>query len=137
MEPDFPIEFLVAGTPVSLQAKRAAFRQEWQDRVKAASTAVLPEGHWATEAPVAVTLFYFPAGPMPGDLDNIVKPVLDALTRHIYVDDAQIERILVQRFEPDNIFPFAAPSPLLEQAMNDPKPLIYVRVSTDPFEELT
>ena len=98
--------------------------------MKAASAADLPEGYWLTEAAVAVTLFYFPAESMKGDLDNIVKPILDALTQRIYVDDKQVERIVVQRFEPNNIFPFAAPSPMLEQAMSEPKPLIYVRVST-------
>ncbi len=64
-----------------------------------------------------MTLFYFPAEPMTGDLDNIVKLVLDALVPHIYLDDEQVERILVQKFEPDNIFPFSAPSPMLQQAM--------------------
>ena len=44
------------------------------------------------------TLFYFPAVEMAGDIDNIVKPVLDALGKHIYVDDRQVHRVLVQNF---------------------------------------
>lgn len=79
MEPDFPIEFLVEGTPVSLQTKRAEAKIEWQARVKDASRAVLPEGHWATRGRVAATLFYFPDTSMQGDIDNIIKPILDAL----------------------------------------------------------
>ena len=44
-----------------------------------------------------MTLFYFPEERMQGDVDNVVKLVLDALSRHIYVDDAQVERIVVQK----------------------------------------
>jgi methionyl-tRNA formyltransferase len=137
LEPEFPIEFLVAGTPVSAQTKRSASKIEWQARVKTASRAALPEGHWATGGPIAATLYYFPAAAMQGDIDNIVKPILDALAKHIYVDDTQVERVVVQKFEPDRVFPFTTPSSKLEEALNGPKPLLYVRLSDDPFEELT
>jgi crossover junction endodeoxyribonuclease RusA len=73
---------------------------------------------------------------MEGDLDNIVKPILDALGRHIYMDDRQIHRIVAQKFEPDNIFDFHVPSPVLQRALNNPAPMLYIRLSDDPFEEL-
>jgi crossover junction endodeoxyribonuclease RusA len=131
------LEFLVEGTPVSLQTKRAEAKTEWQARVKAASRKVLPEGHWAMQGPVAATLFYFPDTAMQGDIDNIVKPILDALGRHIYLDDSQVERVVVQKFEPGNVFAFSAPSSTLEDAMKRPKPLLYVRLSDNPHEELS
>jgi hypothetical protein len=137
LEPGFPIEFLVEGTPVSHQAARPEARTEWKERVRAASSVDLPEGHWATQERIATTLYYFPARRMQGDIDNIVKLVLDALGGHIYVDDSQVERIVVQKFEPGNVFSFTAPSAMLEEAMKRPKPVLYVRVSTDPFEELS
>jgi crossover junction endodeoxyribonuclease RusA len=74
---------------------------------------------------------------MEGDIDNIVKPVLDALGGHIYLDDWQVERVVVQKFEPGKLFPFAAPSPTLDDAVNGWKPVLYVRLSNDPFEDLT
>jgi Holliday junction resolvase RusA-like endonuclease len=116
LELDFPLEFLVEGTPVSLQATRTESKTEWKERVKAASRTVIPEGHWATEGRVAATLFYFPAEPMQGDVDNIVKLILDALKRHIYIDDSQVERIVVQKFEPGNVFAFTAPSAACKKA---------------------
>jgi hypothetical protein len=137
LEPEFPVEFLVEGTPVSLQAARSESKIEWKERVRTAGVAVLPAGHWATQSRVAATLYYFPAVPMQGDLDNIVKLVLDALGRHIYVDDSQIDRIVVQKFEPGNVFPFAAPTSTLQVALSRPKPLLYVRISDDPFEDLS
>ncbi len=133
----FPLEFIVPGTPVSQQAKRADSRIAWKDRVKRASRSSLPEGHYSTDAPVSVTLFYFPAAEMQGDIDNIVKPILDALCQHVYVDDRQVERVWVQKFEPDKIFRFGAPSATLSSAIQGDKPLLYVRLSDDPTEGLT
>jgi len=104
VEIEFPLEFVVEGTPVSHQAKERRSIEQWKSRVIEASRPVLPQGHFATEAPLAITLFYFPADPMEGDLDNIVKPILDALERHIYINDKQIHRILVQKFELEDSF---------------------------------
>ena len=92
--------------------------------------------HLATESRSAATLYYFPAVPMQGDIDNIVKPILDALSKHIYLDDHQVHRVLVQKFEPDNVFRFPSPSAALEDALARRKPALYVRLSDDPFEDL-
>lgn len=86
---------------------------------------------------MAVTLYYLPEGRMPGDIDNIVKLVLDALCAHIYLDDAQVERVVVQKFEPGNVFGFSNGSMTIIDAITAPKPVLYVRVSNDPLEELT
>jgi len=118
VEIQFPLEFIVRGTPVSLQAARAKSKEDWKQRVKDASYDALPEGHFSTEAAISVTLFYFPATEMQGDVDNIVKPILDALSKHIYNDDRQVERVWVQKFEPGRIFQFARPSEVLSQALS-------------------
>ena len=73
---------------------------------------------------------------MQGDVDNIVKMTLDALSKYIYVDDSQVTRVLVQKFEPGKVFSFKAPSAVLLEALNGDKPLLYIRLSKDPFEEL-
>lgn len=136
MEPDFPLEFIVPGTPVSLQTKRLEAKIQWQQRIKDASFSVLPEGHWVTDRSISITLFYFPDAIMQGDIDNIVKPILDAFNKHIYFDDSQVERVVVQKFDPGKIFKFTNPSDTLESALLGNKPLLYIRMSTDPFEEL-
>ena len=85
---------------------------------------------------MSVTLYYLPAEPMQGDIDNIVKLVLDALNRHIYLDDNQVERVVVQKFEPGNVFSFSQPTGVFVQALNEDTPVLYVRISNNPFEEL-
>jgi crossover junction endodeoxyribonuclease RusA len=133
----FPLEFVVGGAPVSFQTKRRESLDEWKARVVEASRPVLPEGHFATPDALAITMFYFPPEPMSGDIDNIVKPILDALCRHIYMDDRQLHRVLIQKFEPGGIFQFAAPSAVLADAMGKPKPTLYIRLSNDLFEDLS
>lgn len=134
VEIDFPVEFIVRGRPVSLQTKRPAARAAWRERVRQASYVALPEGHFSTTGPVSVTLFYFPDGDMQGDLDNIVKPILDALCQHVHNDDRQVERIWVQKFEPGKTPRFSKPSLALSQAIHHARPLLFVRLSTDLTE---
>ena len=136
VEIQFPLESIVYGTPVSLQAKRPQAREAWKQRIKEASYNALPEGHFATNLPVAVTIFYFPDKEMQGDIDNIVKPILDAFSKHIYDDDRRVERVWVQKFEPDRIFQFAGPSKVLVAALDCEKPAVFIRVGADPVEGL-
>lgn len=135
MEIQFPIEFIVPGTPVSLQAARPATKEEWRRQVREASLAALPKPHFASGERVAVAIYNLPAGPMQGDLDNIVKLIIDALSRHIYIDDSQVERIVVHKLEPSRPFEFAAPTDVFAKALGAKRPVVYIRVSNDPFED--
>ena len=136
MEILFPLEFIVKGTPLSLGSGRPASREAWKARVRASCASVLPEGHFATDRPVAVSLYYFPDGPSHVDVDNIIKLVLDALKAFVFVDDRQVSRVVSQKFEPGNVFGFSNPSPTLIDAIAGEKPLLYVRISDNPFEDL-
>jgi crossover junction endodeoxyribonuclease RusA len=107
-----------------------------EESVKSASSNSLPSPHFASGERLAVTIYYFPAEPMQGDVDNIVKLILDGMGRHVFIDDRQIERVVVQKFEPGNIFSFAKPTSPMIEAISGDKPILYIRVSNDPFEEL-
>ena len=137
MWPNLPIEFNVVGTPVSLQSENARARTEWKARVLAAARSVIEDGSWAyDETRLSVTMFYFPQGEMQGDVDNIVKLTLDALVPNIYLDDSLIDRVLVQRFSPDADFSFASPSNTLAIAVAMDEPVLFIKISEVPLEEL-
>jgi Holliday junction resolvase RusA-like endonuclease len=136
MELEFPIEFTVLGRPISSQSQNAKSKALWRERIKAASTAAIPQPHFVSDHRIAVTLYYLPERRVHGDVDNIVKLVLDAMSKHIYLDDAQVERVVVQKFEPGNVFGFLSPTLTMAGAIAGPKPVLYVRVSNDPFEDL-
>ena len=136
MEVVFPFEFTILGTPPSLQSSNPKAKEAWKDNVRASSQPRLPEQHFAYEGAVAVTIFYFPDGPMVGDLDNILKYTLDGLSKHIIIDDGQVERIVVQKFEPDRAYTFENPSEVLLGAIEAERPVMYIKLSNNPLEEL-
>lgn len=92
---------------------------------------------WLEEEPVAVTIYYFPAAPMAGDVDNIVKPILDALVGTAYQDDQLVERVVAQKFEPEIGWSFEAPTEQLSVVLDtvsasyEPTPVVYVRIDND------
>jgi len=74
---------------------------------------------------------------MQGDIDNILKLTLDALRPNVYLDDGLIDRILVRRFDPEGRFTFVSPSSTLTDAMASEEPVLYIRISDVPLEELS
>lgn len=129
-KPPLPFEFVVSGTAMSAQASSAS-REAWKARIRAAAERALPADHWFLTVPLAVTIYLFPDGPLAGDVDNRVKPILDAMNRFVYDDDRSVERIVVQKFEPGRVFPFRSPSAALLDALSSDRPVMYVRISDD------
>lgn len=136
MEPPLPFEFIVAGTAISLQGSSDS-KRVWKETIQAAARAALPEGSWLLTDPLAVTIYIFPGVAMQGDVDNRVKPILDAMVRCVYSDDEIVERVVVQKFEPERIFAFQDPSAILLSALEAEEPVVYIRVTGDVHEELS
>jgi hypothetical protein len=134
LTPDLPLEFLVHGTAVSLHASPKS-RAAWKATVEASARAALKDA-WALTGRVSITIYYFPKSGRPGDIDNIVKPILDGMAACIYIDDNQVDRIVVQKFEPGHGFSFGASTLALSEATDASHSVIYIRVTDDPFEEL-
>ena len=122
----FPLELVIKGVPLSLGASSGS-RQRWQARLASVARQELQEGYWLTSARVAATIFYFPDAAMEGDIDNIVKPILDAFNKVVYFDDRQVGRLLVQNFEPGRTFTFEQPTPRLLECAAMHGPRTYIR----------
>ncbi|CDM60297.1 MULTISPECIES: RusA family crossover junction endodeoxyribonuclease [Rhizobium] len=134
-----PFEFHLMGTPISLQAKSTS-KERWKSAVaEAARLRVEETVEWAylEPEPLALTIYYFPTAAMGGDVDNIVKPIMDALIGVVYTDDKAVERVTVQKFEPSVDWEFATPSEQLTIALDTtsgtdgPTPVVYVHVAND------
>ncbi len=129
----YPLEFFLAAVPVSLQASPRS-REAWKARVGEAARERARETDkigFLYRRPLAVTIYYFPAAPMVGDIDNIVKPIMDALVGVAYLDDKDVERAVVQKFEPLEDWDFAEPGDQLTVALDTVPPVVYVRVDDD------
>ena len=137
MWPDLPIEFTVKGSPVSFQSQNSRAKVEWKSLVRDAALDAIGRDRWAfMDDRLAVTLYYFPEDLMPGDVDNIVKLTIDALVPNIYVDDALVDRVVVQRFDPASEFNFQDPSERLVEAMESVGPVLYIRIDEVPLKDL-
>ncbi|MFC4724562.1 RusA family crossover junction endodeoxyribonuclease [Glycocaulis abyssi] len=129
----FPLEVLIPGVPVSHQA-RPAGRAAWQEKVRGAATERrnhTSELGWSDARPVSVLIYYFADALMQGDVDNIVKPILDGLETVCYLDDNQVERVTVQKFEPTVEREFLSLSDQLAAALDAEPPLVYIRIDDD------
>lgn len=134
MPTQYPIEFLVLGTPVSLQGK-AASKSAWKNLVSGCSESAFPAGSPYCHGPLSVKIYYFSAAEMQGDIDNIVKPILDALCQRIYEDDKVIANVSVRRIGPGQPTSVQNPSSVLISAMTSPPPIVYINISNDPYGE--
>lgn len=67
---------------------------------------------------------------MQGDVDNIVKPILDGLVGVAYVDDRQVQRVVVQKFEPGQVV-IEVDTATLANVVGGPTPVIYIRIDTE------
>jgi crossover junction endodeoxyribonuclease RusA len=137
-EPDinlpFPIEFIIRDTPRSHQSPNTKGKERWKRKVGTiAGTHVktLREFYFLDQRPLAATIFYFPPTEMEGDVDNIVKLIVDGMVAVIYPNDRLLERIIVQKFEPEVEFVFQSLTPALEEAVETDPPVIYIRIDDD------
>lgn len=133
----FPFEFTIEQiTPVSAQTKKKESKNNWIDMVSQFAQNALNsvrEQYFLDNRALCVTIYYFPDSPMQGDVDNIVKPILDGMISVAYPDDKVIERCVVQKFEPGGEHIFTSPSQTLAAAIGKEKPCLYIRLEDDPI----
>jgi len=120
-----PVEFVVLGTPISQQARTASVKL-WQERIRLAAMAVWPEAEVPSSQRVSVRIGYFYLESAP-DLDNILKPILDALKGIIVVDDELIDDIVASK-RPKANFRAVNVSPILAGALGGNSDFIHVIV---------
>jgi Holliday junction resolvase RusA-like endonuclease len=138
LEPDlslpFPVEFLIQDTPLSHQGKNANAKERWKRKVGEAAKArvdALKDFFFLDDRALAATIFYFPSAAMDGDVDKIVKLILDGMIAVIYPDDRLLERITVQKFEPETDTVLRSLTPTLKQATEMERPVVYIRIDDD------
>ena len=85
IEVSFPFEFTVEGVALS---QRARGRGKWQEQVERTAAQRWHRQSSVGEAiMVTITCFH---NNRQFDLDNILKPILDAMNKLIYEDDKQV-----------------------------------------------
>ena len=112
---------------MSQQTRRRELVREWTAEVEDAARKT-----WNTEPPVAgavmVTITYFFDG-TPFDVDNIPKPILDALKGMVFNDDVQVFDLICRKRDINENLQIQNPSPELIEYLRKSKQVLHISVA--------
>lgn len=123
-----PFEFTTKGTPVSSQTKNRRRLQSWKVQVRAAAQTAVNSGVTPVDGDVCVTITYYHDGDSP-DVDNIIKPIQDALSGVVFVDDAQVVETQGRKKSINGSYKIRGVSSVLLEAFADGDEFVHVRVT--------
>lgn len=130
-----PFEFVIVGHPVSQQARRRALRDQWMQEVRSAAAL-----RWGAEpafaGEVMVTILYF-FGASRLDVDNIPKPILDALAGLVYADDGQVTDIVCRARRTSGNLAAHGATAVLRSALSDYDQFLHIRIENAPVQEVS
>ncbi len=127
-------EFIVQGPAVSLKAKKTNARryQKWIRTVRSAALKEWPSSKKPTNNPgviINITNYYTLS---PPDVDNIIKPILDALETVVYFNDQQVQKVTSEKFDLTNVSRIQNPSALLAAGLEKYTELLHIVVAWNP-----
>lgn len=129
-----PFEFVIDRPPVSQQARRRRLVREWTQDLQTAA-----KQHWDNAPPYArevkVAITYFFEG-VSIDVDNVPKPILDALKGLVYVDDVQVTDLLCRKRELSGELRIQNPSPILVATLSGLEEFLHIVVSDAQSHEV-
>ena len=116
----------MSGTPVSQQCRRQATLRSWKDRVSRDARKERPEAvPFEGDVTVRIAYYYFDRGM---DLDNLSKPICDALKKVIYLDDGQITDLYAAKRDLNRLVATAGVTDVLSKALQTTKEFIHVTI---------
>jgi len=130
-----PFEFVIDGPPVSQQARRRERVREWIDAVRRAAGQYWSPGELPETGSIMLTIIYF-YDAVSLDVDNIPKPISDALKGLVYVDDDQVTDVLCRKRDLSGNLRIENPSSVLAEGFSRGKEFLYVIVDKAPDQEV-
>ncbi len=130
-----PLEFIVDGTPVSQQTRNRARLHWWIEHVRDVARQYWPTGESAVSGLVMVTILYFYLG-TPMDVDNMPKPIIDALKELVIRDDDQVTDLICRKRLLGDDFRAGSRSSILSRGFRLRRQFVYVAVEDAPNQEV-
>ncbi|MBJ7312675.1 RusA family crossover junction endodeoxyribonuclease [Rugamonas sp. CCM 8940] len=124
-----PFELLIAKRPVSLQTKRRKNLQAWKNFVRTEAAKVWNADDPPVGSPFLRCIIVYLCDNSPADIDNIIKPIQDALVGLVFEDDFLVSDVdSHRRFLADTIDVTSLPL-LLQAGVAKGEECVYVRIS--------
>ena len=111
---------------MSQQTRRRSRLQEWKEEVHRAANRSW-DADQPVEGPITVTITYF-FDDVPFDVDNIPKPILEALIGLVYIDDSQVFDLTCRKRELTEDLQVHNPSPDLLEFLNKSEQVLHISV---------
>lgn len=120
---------------MSVQTHKKVRLREWQEFIRETA-----RGSWSaepiTESSLHLTIVYL-ADEAPLDIDNVAKPVIDALNGLLFEDDALLSDMNIHRRFLSETFDAARLPSLLAEAWERRDECVYVRLADSrPLEDI-
>ena len=129
------LEFVIDGPPVSQQARRRERVRQWRDAVRRVAEQHWRAGELPGTGPIMLTVIYFyDSGPM--DIDNLPKPILDALKGLVYRDDEQVTDIVCRKRNLNRELRVENPSLVLAEGFSRGNQFLYIVTEEAPDQEV-
>lgn len=130
-----PFECIIDGPPVSQQARRRERVHQWGREVRRVA-----EQYWSTEelpvdSSIIITITYFYDGSAM-DVDNLPKPIIDALKGLVFLDDGQVTDLLCRKRSLRRKFRILNPSSVLAEGLSRGNEFLYIVVEEAPDQEV-
>ncbi|MEH2192684.1 MAG: RusA family crossover junction endodeoxyribonuclease [Nostoc sp.] len=131
-------EVIVDGPPVSQQARnrgKGNRLQDWKKTVRQEA-----EKYWSSEQKIATGLvmlqitYFYDSDQM--DVDNIVKPIQDAIKGLAYIDDKQVSDLVVRKRNLSGNFKVENMTSILAEGFDRRKQFLYIVVIDAPDQEV-
>jgi len=130
-----PFEFVIDGPPVSQQARRRERVRQWRDAVQRVAEQNWPPEELLVTGPIMLTVIYF-YDSVAMDLDNLPKPILDALKGLVYLDDDQVTDIVCRKRNRNSDLRLENPSSFLSEGFRRGNEFLYIVVGEAPDQEV-
>ena len=126
-----PFEFTIIGIPVSAQTRNRQRLRQYQGQVRARAQLLWPQDDPPEKQDLRLSITYY-YDSVPLDVDNIGKPIQDALIGLVYNDDGQISDVNVSKRNINSSFRVRGMSPAVAEGFTSSVEFVHVRVEEAP-----
>lgn len=129
------LEFVIPERPVSQQARRQSRLREWREFVAGHARSAIDGPRTLAAQPVAIKLLYI-YDEAALDVDNILKPIQDALIGVVFEDDSCVTDVEIRRRWLRAAFTLNAISPVLAAGLALGREFVYVALTDAPPQDV-
>lgn len=130
------LEFTVPGPPVSHQSRNKAKLNEWRRMVRSSAATAWGSRSLLESNLSLVVTYYHQGGAIRSDIDNMIKPIQDALIGLVYQDDRLITDLQVRKTSIDGFFQIRGCSLVLRAAFFRREEFLHIVIDKAPGHEI-